>query len=238
MSAKDRISGSLGMKLKAPSMAADDGIIEGYGSVFGVVDSYGEIVNKGAFANSLKSLNKKDRSLPILWQHRSDQPIGTYSSAAEDDHGLKVTGDLLINDIPQAAQAYVLAKKSVVTGLSIGFYVLNSTWDEEEEQLYLNEVDLVECSMVTFPANDAARIQQVRAQRAIDETGLAARTLVSAGQLPDANEFRRHLRSVGFSREQANHIIAKGFDPLVKSPGKSKLKSELGALIQSLELLN
>jgi phage head maturation protease len=66
----------------------DDGKFTGYGSVFGVVDSYREIVAKGAFADSLKAIKAKGRPVPVLWQHRSGQPIGVYDILVDDDHGL------------------------------------------------------------------------------------------------------------------------------------------------------
>jgi hypothetical protein len=66
---------------------ADDGTFEGYGSVFGVVDSYQEVVAPGAFTDSLAELAAKSRVVPVLWQHRQDQPIGVYSEITEDDTG-------------------------------------------------------------------------------------------------------------------------------------------------------
>jgi HK97 family phage prohead protease len=61
-----------------PATVADDGTFEGYGSVFGVVDSYNEVVAPGAFTESLAELAAKGRTVPVLWQHRQDQPIGVY----------------------------------------------------------------------------------------------------------------------------------------------------------------
>ena len=73
-----------------------DGFFSGYGSVFGVVDSYREIVAPGAFAASLAARSAKGRKLPVLWQHRSDQPLGVYDVAKEDATGLYLEGRLLV----------------------------------------------------------------------------------------------------------------------------------------------
>jgi HK97 family phage prohead protease len=71
---------------------ADDntGTFTGYGSIFGNVDSYGDIVVRGAFASQLK--NKPAKSIKLLWQHNSNQPIGVYEDIYEDENGLFVKG--------------------------------------------------------------------------------------------------------------------------------------------------
>ena len=58
--------------------ADEAGTFTGYGSVFGVTDSYNEVVDKGAFVKSLEKMARLERSLPILWQHRTDEPIGSW----------------------------------------------------------------------------------------------------------------------------------------------------------------
>src|SRR5258708_4894631 len=92
------------------------GTFKGYGSVFGTIDSYQEAVDKGAFTETLKK-----NGLPaLLWQHRSDQVIGVYTSAKEDDHGLLIEGQLNM-ETQQGREAYSLLKQGALNGLSIGF---------------------------------------------------------------------------------------------------------------------
>ncbi|RZI79502.1 MAG: HK97 family phage prohead protease, partial [Rubrivivax sp.] len=74
----------------------DDGTFEGYGSVFGVVDSYKEIVAQGAFSESLAALKAQSRMPALLWQHRSGEPIGVYTEMLEDHIGLHVKGRLAL----------------------------------------------------------------------------------------------------------------------------------------------
>ena len=140
----------------------DDGTFTGYGSVFGNVDSYREIVAPGAFAESLKAINDSGDPLPALWQHNADQPIGGYSQLAEDDRGLKVEGFLMVNELPLAKQAHALMQRRIVKGLSIGYYVLADSYDEKERVRTLTKLDLQEISIVTFPANVEAQIDAVK----------------------------------------------------------------------------
>lgn len=78
----------------------DAGEFEGYGSVFGVKDSHGDIVIPGAFTKSLTNWSQKGRLPAMLWQHNMREPIGVYKEMREDDRGLFVKGRLLIEGDP------------------------------------------------------------------------------------------------------------------------------------------
>lgn len=175
-----------------------DGFFSGYGSVFGVVDSYREIVAPGAFAASLAARAEKGRKLPILWQHRSDQPLGVYDVVKEDSIGLYLEGRLLINEVVRAKEAHALMKVGALTGLSIGYYVRADSWDEKTRIRTLNQVDLEETSLVTFPANDAARIDSVKSRMA-------------RGEDLSLTEFERLLHDTGFSGPDAKSIAHTGY---------------------------
>ena len=75
---------------------SDSGEFEGYGSVFGVVDSYSDVVVRGAFAASLARWKEKGRLPAMLWQHQMSEPIGIYTEMREDDVGLYVKGRLRV----------------------------------------------------------------------------------------------------------------------------------------------
>lgn len=181
----------------------EDGTLTGYGSVFGVVDSYNEVVAAGAFAESLKERAAKGRGLPILWQHRSSEPLGLWTVVAEDEHGLKLDGKLLKDDVRQAAEAYALLKNGVISGLSIGYWVRESSYDEREGIRTLTKLDLEEVSLVTFPANDDARVDAVKFK-------------LSHGTLPTLREFERVLRDEGFSQAQAKTIASHGYAAMLQ----------------------
>jgi uncharacterized protein len=83
--------------------------IEGYGSIFGNVDSYGDIVMPGAFAKSIKK-----RKPAMLWQHNSNQPIGVWDEIEETDKGLRLKGRII--DTSLGDDAYKLAKAGALTG--------------------------------------------------------------------------------------------------------------------------
>jgi HK97 family phage prohead protease len=175
----------------------EDGRFKGYASVFGVLDSYREIVAPGAFSESLQRIKDSGHTLPALWHHIASQPIGGYDQLSEDDRGLYVEGFLLKDDIPQARVAYVTMQRNIVTGLSIGYYVEAESWNEKDRILTLTKVDLVEVSVVTFPANSEARAEAVRAK-------------LARGMLPTLREFEVVLREQGFSRGQAAAIAERG----------------------------
>lgn len=183
----------------------EDGTFEGYGSVFGNLDSYREIVAPGAFAKSLKAIAASGDPLPALWQHDSAQPIGGYDLLAEDARGLKVKGWLLKEEIPLAAQAYALMKRRVVKGLSIGYYVMDSSYNEKEFIRTLTELELVEISIVTFPANPEAQVDAVK----------SIEMMLKTGRLPSLPEFERFLREAGFSNTQAKAVAGHGLSKLI-----------------------
>jgi HK97 family phage prohead protease len=202
---------------------ADDGMFEGYGSVFGVVDTYQEVVAPGAFTESLAELSGKGRKIPVLWQHRTDQPIGVYLDVHEDDHGLFVKGQLLIDGVAQATEAHALIKAGAVTGLSIGYWVRESSFDEKTGIRTLTKLDLVEVSLVTMPANDDARVEAVKFK-------------LAHGELPNIREFEKLLRDAGFSKSQATVVAGHGLRELLRreAEGDTATKEDLKGLRQTV----
>lgn len=190
---------------------SDDGFFSGYGSVFGNVDSYNEIVAPGAFADSLSETKAKGRTFPVLWQHRSGEPIGNWDidSLVEDDYGLFGSGNLWLDAAPYAKVAYRGMQSKAITGLSIGYYVREDSFDEKTRIRTLRKLDLVEISVVTAPANDDARIDAVKA-------------IIAQGGLPSLKEFEQILRESGFSRSQATVIASRGLSHLLRSESEEK----------------
>lgn len=211
----------------------ESGKFEGYGSVFGTIDSYREVVAPGAFAESLETIKNEDRRVPVLWQHYFDEPIGVYEGdlgggigLAEDEKGLACQGTLLVDDDPLAARAYAHLKKKSISGLSIGYYVLADTWDEKNRIRTLTKLELREISLVTFPANDDARISEVRAK-------------LAAGENPTQREIELVLREkIGFSREDAEAFAKGGYTALPRRDGAAgaDLKSIENRLDKALDL--
>ena len=186
---------------------SDDGLFSGYGSVFGVIDSYKEVVAPGAFTKSLQR-----RTPSLLWQHRSSEPIGVYTSIREDQTGLYVEGKLALKTA-RGAEAYELLKMGAISGLSIGFLVKLFEYinNGEEKVRRLTEIDLWEVSLVTFPANDAARISGVKSIDTIES-------------LADAEAFLREAG--GLSRREATALVSR-----IKSLRGRGDPDELGELL-------
>lgn len=185
----DRKSIDVGFQVKALS---DDGMIEGYGSVFGVRDSYSDIVAAGAFKASLAAHKAAGTMPALLWQHRSDEPIGVWTSMVEDQKGLAVVGQLAM-DTTRGREAHALLKMRAINGLSIGFYSKEWKYDTENDVRTLTEVDLWETSLVTFPANSAARVTAVKSIEALESL----------------REVEMMLRDRGFSKTEAVALVAK-----------------------------
>lgn len=185
----------------------DDGMFSGYLSVFGNVDAYNEVIERGAFKKTLAAWKKKKAMPPILWQHSWMEPIGVYTEMTEDEHGLYVEGQLLVGEVQRAREAHALMKAKAISGMSIGF---NTKKEREQDGIrYLLEVDLWEGSIVTFPANDAARVTDVR-------------SLLANGELPDLQTFERFLREAGYSKSQATAIANRGLSHLLRSESEGE----------------
>ena len=98
----------------------EDGLFSGYASVFEEIDSYRDIVKRGAFEKTLAESESKGRAVPILWQHDAAKPIGVYTELKEDEHGLYVEGQLNM-DVQQAREALSLLRQKALSGITIGY---------------------------------------------------------------------------------------------------------------------
>jgi HK97 family phage prohead protease len=141
----------------------DYGKFEGYGSIFGNKDLGNDVIEQGAFLKSLK--NKKPNQVKLLYQHKTDMPIGVFDEIREDEKGLFVKGRLALKT-QAGAEAYELMKMGALDGLSIGFRVnpKEVEYDKRANKRIIKEVELMEVSLVTFPMNPKARVQSVKAQ--------------------------------------------------------------------------
>lgn len=155
---------------------ATEGVFVGYASVFGNKDSYGDVVAKGAFAESLKSFGEGGAGIPCYWSHQmmSDPMlnIGVTTSAEEDDHGLKVTVALDVENNPKAAYAHHLLKEGRVNQMSFAYDVIDGgeAKGEGEESFYeLRELKIHEVSVVPVGANQATEILEVKSRTLTNE---------------------------------------------------------------------
>jgi len=131
---------------KSSISADDEGVIEAYVSVFGNVDLAHEIIEPGAFNESLQSKLPKG-----VWAHNWEKPIAKTLEAREDEKGLYVKGKLIM-DVQQAKEAYALLKEGVVDEFSIGYQVDEDSVDEKGIR-HLKKLTLFEWSPVLVGAN-------------------------------------------------------------------------------------
>ncbi len=124
----------------------------GYASLFDIPDADRDIIRPGAFA---ATLSQRDQPLPLLWQHRPDQAIGTIEKIAEDARGLKVVAR--IDRMESRAASMLLAKE--VSGLSFGYRARESHQSDIGRELVA--IDLFEVSLVTHPLQYGARVHFV-----------------------------------------------------------------------------
>jgi len=137
---------------------ADDkpGTFEGYASMFGGVDSYGDTILPGAYK---KTLRKRDRPIRMRWNHWGPV-IGKWLDIAEDEKGLKVTGELTPGH-SVAADVYASLKHGAIDGMSIGYRPVQIR-DLGDGRRELKEIELVEISVVEEPADLAARVGDIK----------------------------------------------------------------------------
>jgi HK97 family phage prohead protease len=207
---------------------SEDGTFEGYGSVFGNVDSYGEKVMPGAFVESLTRHKREGSNVLMLWNHDSREPIGVWEDLAEDAKGLWGKGRFLL-DIQRAREVHALAKAKAIGGLSIGYREIETEPDGNTR--LLKKLDLFEISPVTFPANRRARIESVKSE-SMEEF---ARRLRDGDPMP-IKEFENILREAGVPRSMATAIASQGYAKAIRGePEGEKANDQALLFLQMLK---
>ena len=141
---------------------SENGEFEGYISTYYDVDSYGTYFLPGAWDRSIERFNAGE-VIPVLWSHDRTKPIGKCTELRSDDKGLWAHGKLTMED-PQAKTAYAHMKDESVLGLSVGFELDYDAleYNQELDAYGIADADLMEYSVVVFPANPNAKITQVK----------------------------------------------------------------------------
>lgn len=220
----------LGFEIK---FATDDktGIFSGYGAIFGNVDSYGDVIEKGAFRETLREWEQRGKLPPMLLQHGGGWlggaddllPVGKWLSMEENSKGLKVEGELFALNTERGTYLYEGLKAGALDGLSIGYkakkYKVGTKPTEPTRTL--QEVDLVELSIVTFPANDKARVGNVKSAE-ID----AIKTL------SDAEDFLREAGGPRWSKSAARDFVSRLSKIARREAGDDQ---KLGGLLEAIK---
>lgn len=177
-------------------MEGESGKFSGYASVWGGVDSYGDTIKKGAFSETLKSGMPK-----MFWNHEWSMPIGKWTKAEEDDHGLFVEGELT-PDLALSADVRAAMKHGTLDGLSIGGFLKKGDFEETENGRTIHKWSrLMEVSPVVFPADSSARID-LTSVKSIDFEAL----------LPECKterDIERLLRDAGLGKWEAMALVSR-----------------------------
>lgn len=157
------ISVPVELKMDPNNSTEQYGVFEGYGSMFGNTDLGNDVIEKGAFRESL--MNRPPEKVKLLYQHKSDMPIGVFDEIREDENGLYVKGRLALKT-KAGQEAYELLKMGALDGLSIGFKTdpKNVSYEERGKVRRIKKVDLMEVSLVTFPMNPKATVRLVKGE--------------------------------------------------------------------------
>lgn len=213
------------------------GLFEGYGSVFGNIDHGGDIVQGGAFTESLKEWNGKAQLPQMLGFHKGSNVIGDWLEMREDEKGLYVKGQLWVKGdsrIEEAVRAHNILRGTGPKGLSIGYRIKDSDFQEFNSGMVqvLKEVELFEVSVVGFAMNPLAEATGVKSIVGDDGTVLSKR------------EVEKGLRDLGLSKKQSQAFIAKGYEGIERD-AKSEIEldesdshSECLGVLESLQNLS
>ena len=215
------------MLFKAEQLDAVAGTFEGYAAVIGNLDNNGDIIQAGAFDETVANFKASGKKIPLLDQHDRTSPIGAITDMWVDAKGLYVKAALLL-ELQAGKDAYIVLKAGLYS-MSIGYLLKRGDYEETEEGTWLlKKVTIKEVSLVTFPANEEAIITHVKSE--------------------DVNTIRDLERCLhtdaGYSR-QVSKTIASQFiektqrDAALLNPDETQVDSEEVAKLKSItESLN
>jgi len=145
------------------------GEFEGYASVFGGLDTYGDQIAPGAFTRTLAERKARGAVTPMYFMHGAvlggdPRPVGVWTSIAEDGTGLKVAGRLVGLDTEQGRYNLALMRDGAMRGLSIGYRAIKADYPKQpgKPRRVLRDVHLREISVVDDPADGSARVLSIK----------------------------------------------------------------------------
>lgn len=140
----------------------DKRYVKGYGSVFGNIDSDGDMLMPGAYAKTIKENGYR---VKYLYQHDMSKPIGKMSELYEDQKGLGFVAE--VPETRLGKDVIELMKAGVITENSVGILPIQKGYNDNIREI--TEVKLYEISAVTMAANDQAKITNVKSQNNQEE---------------------------------------------------------------------
>ena len=211
----------------ALKMQGDSGTFEGYASKWGGVDSYGDTIVKGAFAETLKAAHPK-----MFWNHQWDMPVGKWLAVEEDSTGLYVRGELTPG-LGLATDVRAAMKHGTLDGLSVGGYLKKGDYDETENGRTIHKwSNLMEISPVVFPADGAARIDLQSVKSGGSEI------IAEIESIETVKEFEYLLRSVaGLSKGAAKSLTARAYELFGSAGADTSSKKAIEEAVNRINLI-
>lgn len=170
--------------------SSEKGEIEGYGSVFNSIDRQGDTIQKGAFKEALD--NNGPPKMFVNHVH-GDIPVGDWTHAKEDDHGLFLRGKIDMNHI-LGPSVYSAMQRKAMSGLSIGVVRATMITEKIKTGRMIKKGNLKEVSIVTFPMEEQAQIMSVKSD------------ITTIDSLKDAESI---LRDLGLTKSEATAFVSR-----------------------------
>ncbi len=195
----------------------EDGSFEGYASVFNNKDLGNDVIKPGAFSKSV--YDKKPKQIKLLYQHKTDEPIGVIDKLEEDKRGLKIKGRLAMGT-QKGKEVYELMKMGALDSMSIGYKLSpeDYKYSDKLKKRTINNLDLMEVSMVTFPMNPKAKVTKVKL----------------AGM--NVRELENYLCDLGMTNsvaKQSANVLYKSFNPELNE--QRDVVDSISALINTIK---
>ncbi len=218
------------------SIDEEQGTITGYLSTFGNVDLQQDEVQAGAFkktiaeAYSRKSTGRK-YLFSLLWMHSPEQPIGGFTEAQEDTHGLLCTAQLDIStnaagipNNPMATMAFSGFKAGFIDELSIGYIAIQKAYDGKVR--ILKEVQVLEGSAVVmlFAANPEALVP-ASGVKSLATKGVTGDTSLPIGPRNETWDSTKAEKQIfAYAKDGDEYDISKLHDCFLYTDGDPQLK--------------
>lgn len=198
--------------------AASEGSFSGYGSVFSVKDTHGDIVMPGAYADVIKSGTPVHVYVNHGWL-RGELPVGKWDNLEEDAVGLKGAAGLQMQ-MPTAMNAYWAVKSGLVSGLSIGYLPDPAGVERRQDgtRVIHRMKALKEISIVTDPSNRMAQITDIK----------SADILEAIEEVKTIRDLETLLRdAAGLSKSAATALVGRAKSILVPQGDPAGAAEEL-----------
>lgn len=152
-------------ELKADEVGGVSGFFSTYDKT---PDSYGDIIEPGAFTETLKKREESGHPFPLCFNHDFNAVIGAVDKVEDTEKGPYIEAHFLDTDL--AKDVRKMLQSGAIYQFSFAYDVLGWREPNEEEKKagvtnVLTKVEVFEVSIVTVPANLNAVVTDVKSGR-------------------------------------------------------------------------